>query len=36
MTDPVPFRAQVKTVDDLRGPAGKLEAILNTGRDDAL
>jgi alpha/beta superfamily hydrolase len=37
MSDAVTFRAQVnKTVDDLRGPAGRLEAILNTGRDDAL
>jgi len=26
----------VKTVDDLRGPAGRLEAVLNTGREDAL
>jgi hypothetical protein len=36
MSEPVPFRAQVKTVEDLRGPAGSLEAILNTGRADAL
>ena len=36
MSDAVPFRAQVKTVEDLRGPAGRLEAILNTGLDDAL
>lgn len=28
-------RAQVRSVDDLHGPAGKLEALLNTGRDDA-
>jgi hypothetical protein len=26
----------VKSVDDLYGPAGRLEAVLNTGRDDAL
>ena len=26
----------MKTVDDLRGPAGRLEAVLNTGREDAL
>jgi alpha/beta superfamily hydrolase len=30
------FRSHVKTVDDLRGPAGRLEAVLNTGKDDAL
>ncbi len=34
--DHTPFRSHVKTVDDLRGPAGKLEAVLNTGREDAL
>ena len=28
-------RSQVLTVDDLRGPAGRLEAVLNTGADDA-
>ena len=28
--------SRVVTVDDLRGPAGRLEAVLNTGRDDAL
>src|ERR1700721_2305780 len=27
--------AQIKAIDDLRGPAGRLEALLNTGRDDA-
>jgi hypothetical protein len=27
--------SRVLTVDDLRGPAGRLEALLNTGRDDA-
>jgi hypothetical protein len=26
----------VKTIDDLRGPAGRLEAVLNTGKQDAL
>jgi len=30
------FRSHVKTVEDLRGPAGKLEALLNTGAPDAL
>jgi hypothetical protein len=27
--------SQIRSIDDLRGPAGHLEAILNTGRDDA-
>jgi alpha/beta superfamily hydrolase len=36
MSEPVPFRSHVQTVDNLRGPAGKLEALLNTGREDAL
>jgi alpha/beta superfamily hydrolase len=27
--------SQVRSIDDLHGPAGRLEAILNTGRDDA-
>jgi len=36
MSEPVPFRPHVKAVEDLRGPAGRLEAILNTGREDAL
>lgn len=39
MADPVslapPFRSQVQTIEDLRGPAGRLEAILHTGREDA-
>jgi alpha/beta superfamily hydrolase len=35
MDQGVEFRSRVVTVDDLRGPAGRLEAILNTGRDDA-
>jgi alpha/beta superfamily hydrolase len=30
------FRSHVKTVENLRGPAGRLEALLNTGADDAL
>src|ERR1700712_3406270 len=30
------FHSHVKTVEDLRGPAGRLEALLNTGREDAL
>jgi alpha/beta superfamily hydrolase len=29
------FTSHVRTIDDLRGPAGPLEALLNTGRDDA-
>jgi len=29
------FTSHVRTIDDLRGPAGRLEALLNTGRDDA-
>jgi alpha/beta superfamily hydrolase len=28
--------SQIQTVSDLYGPAGRLEALLNTGRDDAL
>lgn len=32
----VPFQSHVKAVEDLRGPAGRLEAVLNTGREDAL
>ena len=27
--------SQIKSVDDLHGPAGRLEALLNTGRDNA-
>ena len=30
------FRSHVRTVEDLRGSAGRLEALLNTGRSDAL
>jgi len=29
------FVSKVVTVDDLHGPAGRLEAVLNTGREDA-
>ncbi len=36
MSEAVPFRSHVKTIEDLRGPAGRLEALLNTGREDAL
>lgn len=32
----VPFQSHVKAVEYLRGPAGRLEAVLNTGREDAL
>src|SRR5271168_2210554 len=30
-----PASSQIKSIADLRGPAGRLEALLNTGRDDA-
>jgi alpha/beta superfamily hydrolase len=30
------FRSHVRTVEDLRGPAGRLEAVLNTGAEDSL
>jgi uncharacterized protein len=33
MTQTTP--SQIRSIDDLRGPAGRLEALLNTGRDDA-
>src|ERR1700761_4438008 len=36
MPDALPFQSRVKTVEDLRGPAGRLEAVLNTGTEDAL
>jgi hypothetical protein len=36
VSDINPFRSHVKTVDDLYGPAGQLEAVLNTGKEDAL
>ena len=33
---PSPFSSsQIRSVDDLHGPAGRLEALLNAGRDDA-
>ena len=32
---PSGVRSQVRTIDDLRGPAGRLEAVLNTGAEDA-
>lgn len=35
MAGTVPFRSHVQAIEDLRGPAGKLEALLNTGADDA-
>jgi alpha/beta superfamily hydrolase len=35
MSDAATFRSHVQTVEDLRGPAGRLEAVLNTGRADA-
>jgi len=37
MTDALPstHRSSVQAIEDLSGPAGKLEAILNSGRDDA-
>ena len=35
MTSPTPFASQIRSIDDLFGPAGKLEAVLNTGRDAA-
>jgi alpha/beta superfamily hydrolase len=31
----MPFQTHVRTIDDLHGPAGRLEALLNTGLDDA-
>src|SRR3984957_5018281 len=36
MSEAVPFQSHVKAVEDLRGPAGRLEAILNTGSENAL
>jgi alpha/beta superfamily hydrolase len=30
-----PFQSKVRTIDDLHGPAGRLEALLNTGTGDA-
>jgi alpha/beta superfamily hydrolase len=34
MTEP-PHRSHLQTIEDLRGPAGRLEALLNTGRPGA-
>jgi alpha/beta superfamily hydrolase len=31
----MPFQSHVRTLDDLHGAAGRLEALLNTGLDDA-
>lgn len=31
-----PGRSQVRTIEDLRGPEGRLEAVLNTGTEGAL
>ncbi len=31
----MPFQSHVRTIDDLYGPAGRLEALLNTGLEDA-
>jgi alpha/beta superfamily hydrolase len=36
MSEVEAFRSKVVAVEDLRGPAGKLEALLNTGKPDAL
>jgi alpha/beta superfamily hydrolase len=35
MNTAAPFASHIRTVDDIYGPAGRLEALLNTGRDDA-
>ncbi len=32
---PSPVSSHVRTIEDLHGPAGRLEALLNTGRNDA-
>jgi alpha/beta superfamily hydrolase len=34
-SNPSPASSQIRSIDDLRGPAGRLEGLLNTGRDDA-
>jgi alpha/beta superfamily hydrolase len=36
MSETTSFRSHVRTIEDLRGPAGRLEALLNTGASDAL
>ena len=35
MPDAPPTSSQIRSLDDLFGPAGRLEALLNTGREDA-
>ena len=35
MTDTLLFRSHVQTIENLQGPAGRLEAVLNTGRSGA-
>src|SRR5580693_989971 len=35
MTQPETFTSRVRTLDNLRGPAGRLEGLLNSGREDA-
>jgi alpha/beta superfamily hydrolase len=35
MPDTPPTSPQIRSLDDLYGPAGRLEALLNTGREDA-
>jgi alpha/beta superfamily hydrolase len=35
MSDAVPVRSNLVPVDDLRGPSGRLEGLLNTGKPDA-
>jgi alpha/beta superfamily hydrolase len=35
MSQPVPFSSQIRSIDGLHSSAGRLEAVLNTGRDDA-
>jgi alpha/beta superfamily hydrolase len=34
-SETTPFRSSIQSIDDLRGPAGKLEAILNSGKEGA-
>jgi len=35
MLEAAPHRSHVQTIEDLHGPAGRLEALLNTGRPEA-
>jgi alpha/beta superfamily hydrolase len=35
MLEAAPHRSHVQAIEDLNGPAGRLEALLNTGRTDA-